>query len=264
MTEPRPIIHKVNDGICTISLNRPEVHNAFDNKLISELTTVLQAVTKKDDVRIVVLQAIGKNFSAGADLNWMKEMSDFSLQENEADALKLSELLELLNNISKPTIALVQGHTIGGGIGLLTCCDIVMATENAQFCFAEVKLGLVPATIAPYVIQKIGNSATRRYFITAEPFDVNEAKQIGLVHHIVPTTQLQQASSNLITAIIQNGPVAIAKSKHLINKLTPIDKTIKIKTAKFLAEVRSSSEGKEGVRAFLKKRQPSWLKTTDH
>lgn len=258
MTEPRPIIHKVNDGICTISLNRPEVHNAFDNKLISELTTVLQAVTKKDDVRIVVLQAIGKNFSAGADLNWMNKMATFSIQENEADALKLSELLQLLNSLSKPTLCLTQGRVFGGGIGLVACCDIVIAAEDTKFCFSEVKLGLIPATIAPFIIQKIGYSATRQYFITAETFDATTAKQLGLVHYVDSKSQLKIKCSELTQQILKNGPEAIAKCKQLIRYLTTFNESTLKETAKFLAENRSSVEAKEGIKAFLKKQKPKW------
>jgi len=255
---PNPIKQQTKNGICTLTLNRPEKRNAFDDALIAELINALKNIEEQPDIRVILLNAEGPHFCAGADLNWMQRMAEFSQKENEEDALKLAELLRLLNASTKPVIALAQGRTMGGGLGLLTCSDIVIATENAQFCFSEAKLGLIPATIAPYVIRSIGYSATRRYFISAELFDVAEAKQMGLVHQIVTQKNLMESAHALAKNIIQNGPQALAAIKNLLNQLNTVSHNDIRESAELLAYIRSSKEAKEGIRAFLNKHTPQW------
>lgn len=259
MRKNASIIHKKNAGVITITLNRPEKHNAFDDQLISELIKLLQLVDKDDSVRIIILNANGRNFCAGADLNWMKRMAKFNKEQNKADALKLAKLLQTMNTLTKPIIALIQGRVMGGGVGLVACCDIAIATEDVRFCFSEVKLGLIAATIAPYIIRSIGFSAARRYFISAEIFDAKKAQQIGLVHQLVTASQLFSVGLDLATAIMNSGPQAVAASKKMVNHLAIVDQSIIDYTATLLSEIRSSCEGQEGVRAFLEKRQPKWI-----
>ncbi|WP_423062315.1 enoyl-CoA hydratase/isomerase family protein [Candidiatus Paracoxiella cheracis] len=259
MSEHSPLIHDTANGISTITFNRPEKHNAFDDQLIADLTTLLQRIDKNADVRAVILKANGRNFCAGADLTWMKRMASFSKEENKADALQLAKLLHIMSALTKPIIALVQGRVMGGGLGLLACCDIVIAAEDARFCFSEVKLGLIPATIAPYIIRSIGFSAARRYFISAEMFDAQTAQQIGLVHELAPESTLISAGNDCVDLIMQNGPAAIAASKQMLNHLAIIDDSTIEYTATLLSEIRSGHEGQDGVRAFLEKRQPKWI-----
>lgn len=259
MSENSAIIYEDNAGISTITLNRPQKHNAFDDQLIAELIKLLQRIDKDDTVRVVILNANGRNFCAGADLNWMKRMAEFSCTENKADALELAKLLKTMSTLKKPIIALVHGRIMGGGVGLIACCDITIAAENARFCFSEVKLGLIAATIAPYVVRSIGFSAARRYLISAELFDAQDAQQIGLVHQLVAESQLPNAGLELATAIIQNGPTAIAMSKQMLNHLASVEQPVIEYTVSLLAEIRGSHEGQEGVRAFLEKRKPNWI-----
>ena len=250
------ILVETNTAISTITLNRPDKHNAFDDRLISDLTKTLLSLDKSDEVRVILLNAAGPNFCAGADLTWMKRMAHFTKEENKADALQLAQLLQTFSTLSKPIIGLIHGHVLGGGIGLVACCDLVIAADNTRFCFSETKLGLIPATIAPYVIRSIGFSATRRYFITAERFDAEEAKQNGLVHYITSESNLLTKGTDLAHQIIKNKPGAIAKTKTLLNHLSPMDSSMIEYTATLLAEVRSSTEAQESIRAFLEKRKP--------
>lgn len=249
-------------GRATITLNRPEMHNAFDDTLISALTGELKRLERDSSVRVVLLAARGKSFSSGADLNWMRRMADYSFDENLADAMDLAELMKTLANLSKPTIALVQGAAIGGGVGLVACCDIALASDNAYFCLSEVKLGLIPAVISPYVAAAIGPRATRRYFISAERFDAAEAFRLGLVHEVVRQGELEARAESLSMTLLQNGPQAMASVKALVAEvaLSFLDDDLISDTAERIAEARASDEGREGLSAYLEKRKPNWIR----
>lgn len=249
-------------GRATIILNRPEMHNAFDDTLITALTDELKRLGRDSGVRVVLLAARGKSFSSGADLNWMRRMADFSFEENLADAMGLAELMKTLAYLPKPTIALVQGAAIGGGVGLVACCDIALASEAAFFCLAEVKLGLIPAVISPYVAAAIGPRATRRYFLTAESFGAADACRLGLVHEVVPPGELAGRAEQLSRRLLQNGPRAMAEVKALVAEvaLSSLDDELIADTAERIAETRASAEGREGLSAFLEKRKPGWIR----
>ncbi len=248
------------EGAGVITLNRPDIHNAFDDQLIKDLTRALQKMEQHKSVRLVVLKANGKSFSAGADLNWMRRMADYSWSENYQDSLALASLMQTLYQLKKPTIALVQGAAFGGGVGLVACCDIVLASDKAQFCLSEVKLGLIPAVISPYVIKAMGKRQASRYFISAERFNALTAQQVGLVHEVVPMDEFAAYCSNFISEILSNGPAAIQAAKNLINFVDshPYDEEMLRETAQKISDIRASKEGKEGVSAFLEKRSPSW------
>lgn len=249
-------------GLATVTMNRPELHNAFDDLMIKALTSEFRRLNADPQVRVVLLAASGKSFSAGADLNWMRRMADYSREENLADSMSLAGLMRTLYGLSKPTIALVQGAAYGGGVGLVACCDIALATEQATFCLSEVKLGLIPAVISPYVMEAIGSRAARRYFLTAERFDAVEAQHLGLVHELVAAEGLRARGESLAALLMQNGPLALSAVKNLVAALTrtPIDDAMIADTARRIADIRSSDEGKDGVGAFLQKRPPAWVK----
>jgi len=248
-------------GVARLTLNRPEVHNAFDDALIAELTKAFQRLADDADVRVIVITANGKSFSAGGDLNWMRRTAAYSFEENLSDAEGLAAMLKALNELPKPTVALVQGAAYGGGVGLIAACDIVAATERAVFCLSEVKLGLIASVISPYVKAAIGESWARRYTMTAEPFDAERACAIGLVHDVVADdAALDAMGEHLIGLLLNNGPAAMAGVKDLIGYLRGcgIDEDVIAETAVRIARVRASDEGREGVTAFLEKRRPSW------
>jgi methylglutaconyl-CoA hydratase len=249
-----------NGGRATLWLNRPERHNAFDDGLIAELSAALAALAADSAIRVLLLAGRGKSFSAGADLAWMKHMAGNTAAENEADAQKMAEMLHRLDSLPKPTVALVQGAAMGGGVGLVAACDIAIATEDAQFAFSEARLGLTPATISPYVIAAIGPRAARRYFLTAERFDARRALGLGLVSAVVPAADLAAAANKLADILCQNSPGAMAEAKRLIADVTgrPIDAALRYETAGRIARQRASAEGREGVAAFLEKRKPNW------
>lgn len=252
MIKPSYIRQNVEKNICIITLNRPKKHNAFNEIVIIELKNVLKKIDTDENIQVVIINAEGKNFSAGADLDWMKQMAKFSRKKNEADALTLGNLFQQLDQLSKPTIALLHGCVIGGGIGLMACCDITIATIETQFCFSEVKMGLIPAIIAPYIVRSIGYSLARRYFLTAELFSAKEAKKIGLLHKIVNANELQSTGYTIAESIKKNGPKALLATKQLLNNLWPINKNIISKTATFLAAIRISKEARERINDFLK------------
>jgi methylglutaconyl-CoA hydratase len=250
-----------DDGVAWLVLTRPEVHNAFNDTLIAELTTVLAGLGTDERVRAVVLSARGRSFSAGADLNWMKRMAGYSEDENLKDARALAGLMRTLYELPKPTIALVQGPAYGGGVGLVACCDIAVAAETANFCLSEVTLGLIPAVIAPYVIAAMGERPARRYFLTAEKFTAREARRIGLIHETVPDEALQDTGRRIIRALLKGGPEAqvAAKSLALAVAARPIDDDLAEDTARRIARIRASDEAQEGIAAFLEKRKPKWI-----
>ena len=247
-------------GTATITLNRPEVHNAFDDTLIAELKEILQTTGADQAMRIVVLAANGKSFSAGADLNWMRRMADYSEDENFDDAMRLADMLQCLDELSKPTIAKVQGHAFGGGVGLVACCDIAVCAQSAKFSLSEVRLGLMPSIISPFVVRAIGAREARRYFQTAERFDADEAYRIGLVHRVVPPVALDDAADESSTTCSRAAPRPRPPPRTFIalNHQSPINKELLRDAAKRIADLRASPEGKEGVSAFLEKRSPDW------
>ena len=262
MSEETLIIDTATDGRATVTLNRPDVHNAFDDHLIQLLTRELEALDRDPSVRVVVLAAAGKSFSAGADLNWIKRTADYSEAENLADAKALAGLMKTLSGLSKPSVAAVQGAAYGGGVGLIACSDIAIASETAVFSLSEVKLGLIPAVISPYVIAAIGQRQAHRYMLSAERFDAREALRIGLVHQVTTAEGLEAGVGHMVETLLANGPEAMAETKKLIAAVAgrPRDGTLIADTAARIARVRGSEEGREGVAAFLEKRQPGWIK----
>ncbi|MFN0038907.1 MAG: enoyl-CoA hydratase/isomerase family protein [Burkholderiales bacterium] len=247
-------------GVARVIMNRPDVHNAFDDRLISELTSELRRLDHDPEVRVVVLAANGKSFSAGADLNWMKRMASYSEADNFRDASALAGLMRTLRGVRKPTLARVQGAAYGGGVGLVACCDIAVATSDATFSLSEVRLGLIPSVISPYVIAAIGERAASRLFLTAERFDATEAKFCGLVHEVTHADKLDETLGRLVGYLLQGGPLAQAAAKRLIADVSrqPIDEVLTEETARRIAAIRVTPEGQEGLSAFLEKRPPSW------
>lgn len=252
-------------GIARLTINRPEIHNAFDDMLIAELTETFQQLDQNRQVRVVVLQSEGKSFSAGADLNWMRRMAGYSAEENKADSLKLAGLMHVLNTLSKPTIARVHGAAFGGGVGLVACCDIAIASEKALFCLSEVRLGLIPAAISPYVVAAMGERAARRYFLTAERFGAFQALALNLVHEVVTSDALDSTIEAICGHLVSGGPSAISAAKDLIFAVAkaPVNETLIDDTAQRITDARASDEGKEGLNAFLEKRSPNWIGSRD-
>jgi methylglutaconyl-CoA hydratase len=250
----------ISHGVARVTLDRPELRNAFDDALIRNLHLSFEDLEKDDAVRVVVLAGNGPAFCAGADLNWMKRMAGFGYQENLADAQALAAMLARLDRMSKPTIARVHGPVFAGGTGLVAACDIAVGTPEAKFCLSEAKLGLSPATISPYVIRAMGERLARRYFLTAEVFDAEEAYRIGMLSALVPTDQLDATVDRLIKHLLAGGPEAHAKIKDLIRAVVnrPVDDALVADTAQRIAEIRVSPEGKEGIASFLEKRMASW------
>ena len=247
-------------GVATITLNRPELHNAFDDQLIAQLTTIFKAVGQDNNVRVMILAAKGKSFCAGADLNWMKRMVDYSYEQNFADASALAEMFLVLNELPKPTIARVQGAAFGGAVGLIACCDMAIGSKLSKFCLSEVKLGLMPATISPYVIEAIGARQARRYFTTAEIFSSRRARRIGLLSEAVTEEELDSTIEGLVEKLLKNAPNAVAAAKQLIFDVRDIpagEELINL-TSSRIAATRISEEGQEGLNAFLQKRRPNW------
>ena len=254
------IIVERKDGVGRITLNRPEVRNAFDDALIAALAKALAELDADSSVRVVVLAGNGPAFCAGADLNWMKRMAGYSYDENLRDARALADMLAALDRLDKPTIARVHGPAFAGGTGLVTACDIAVGTPEAKFSFSEAKLGLSPATISPYVLRAIGPRAARRYFLSAEVFDAAEALRIGLLSAVVPAAELDAFIGQLLEQLLAGGAAAHARIKDLVRDIAgwPIDDALRADTARRIAEIRASPEGKEGVASFLEKRKPSW------
>ncbi|HEX4523559.1 MAG TPA: enoyl-CoA hydratase/isomerase family protein [Casimicrobiaceae bacterium] len=257
----RSIAVEIRAAVAIVTLDRPDVHNAFDEVLIAELTAALQRLDRDQSVRAVVLTGAGKSFCAGADLNWMKRMASFSRPQNLADAKALARMLLTLNQLSKPTIARVHGAALGGGVGLVACCDIAIGELNAIFALSEARLGLIPATIAPYVIEAIGARPARRYFLSGERFTAAEAFRLGLLHGLAPLPELDGLINEILGALVTAGPAAQAECKALIRAVShrPADASMIADTASRIARVRASPEGREGVAAFLGKRKASWV-----
>jgi methylglutaconyl-CoA hydratase len=239
---------------------REKVRNAFNETMIAELTQAFRALGADDGVRAIVLAAQGPAFCAGADLDWMRRMSTYSLDENRRDALQLATMLRTIHDCPKPTIARVQGDAYAGGMGLLAACDMAVASFSASFCLSETRLGLIPATIGPYVVRAMG-SAARRYFLTAEKFDASEAFRIGLVHEIAPPDELDAKVNTMLGALMATSATAVAAAKQLVRDVAgrQIDDALVADTAERIAQIRASDDGREGIAAFLGKRKPAWL-----
>lgn len=251
---------QIHDQVATLTLNRPECHNAFDDAMVRELHTALLQVSSDANVRVLVLTALGKSFSAGADAAWMQRMSQYTYSQNAADATALADLMDTLAHLPQPTLALVQGSAFGGGVGLIACCDIAIATPQSQFCLTEVKLGLIPAVISPYVLRCLGVKMTQYYALTAEQFDAHRAQQLGLITAVVAPEQLAARGANVIDTLLRNAPIALTECKRFLNQAaepTPFAhrKALSIET---IARLRVSPEGQTGLQAFLNKRTPQW------
>lgn len=261
MTEALFRVERRARGVVRLTLDRPEIHNAFDDRLIAELTKELEGLGADPGARIVVLTGAGRSFSAGADLNWMRRTSSYSEAENLADARALATLMQTLNELPKPTVARVNGAALGGGTGLVACCDIVVASAQAVFGTTEVRLGLIPAVIGPYVLAAIGARQARRLMLTGERISAAEAARLGLVHEVVAAEQLDGAVERIVAELLNSGPAALAAAKRLIRDLggRPVDGALIDDTARRIASLRASSEAREGVGAFLEKRPPAWL-----
>ncbi|MCW5220236.1 enoyl-CoA hydratase/isomerase family protein [Verminephrobacter aporrectodeae subsp. tuberculatae] len=251
------------NAVLRITLARPEVRNAFSEEAIAALTAAFAEAGARADVRAVVLAAQGPAFCAGADLNWMRRMADYTREENLQDAAKLAEMLRVMHECPKPTIARVQGDVYAGGMGLVAACDMAVAVDTAGFCLSEVKLGLIPATISPYVVRAMGARVAQRYFLTAERFGAAEALRIGFVHEVVRAEALDAKVDELLAALRGTGPDAVRACKKLLRDVCgrEIDARLIATTVQGIADIRASGEGREGVQSFLNKRQPAWLRT---
>ncbi|HEY2344487.1 MAG TPA: enoyl-CoA hydratase/isomerase family protein [Xanthomonadaceae bacterium] len=260
-TSPQSLHVEHEAGIARIALARPEVHNAFDDTLIAELSAALESLDQDASVRVVVLTGSGASFSAGADLGWMRRMAQAGADENRTDALRLAKLMRTLDGLSKPTIARVNGAAFGGGVGLVACCDIAIALETASFALSEVKLGLVPAVISPYVIAAIGARQARRWFQTGEAFKADEAQRIGLVHAVADPHSLDAAVQHQCDLLLKTGPAAVKEAKALVRRIANAADAdaIDAANADLIARLRISPEGQEGLTAFLDKRKPNWI-----
>ena len=250
------------DGaVARITLNRPDIRNAFSDEVIAEITAAFQNAASRAEVRAVVLAATGPAFCAGADLNWMRRMADYSREENMADAAQLAEMLRVMYECPKPTIARIQGDVYAGGMGLVAACDIAVSVDTANFCLSEVRLGLIPATISPYVIRAMGARAAHRYFLTAERFDAREAHRIGFVHEVVSAEGLDAKVAELTNALVSASPAAVKACKQLVQDVAghEISAALIAGTVQGIADIRASEQGREGVQSFLQKRKPSWL-----
>jgi methylglutaconyl-CoA hydratase len=254
------LIVERKDAVGRVTLNRPDVRNAFDDALIASLAKTFAELDADPNVRVVVLAGNGPAFCAGADLNWMKRMAGYSYDENLRDARALADMLAALDRLDKPTIARVHGPAFAGGTGLVAACDIAVGTPEAKFCFSEAKLGLSPATISPYVMRAIGERAASRYFLTAEVFGAEEALRIGLLSALVPAAELDTFIGQLLDHLLAGSAAAHARIKDLVRDVAgrPIDEALKADTARRIAEIRASPEGREGIASFLEKRKPSW------
>ncbi|PFG51277.1 methylglutaconyl-CoA hydratase [Marinobacter sp. LV10R520-4] len=261
------VINTRSPGVTEVVLNRPEKRNAFDDVIIGQLIAAFEQIGQDSSTNVVVLRSEGKHFSAGADLGWMRRMADNSQQENLNDSRQLARLMSVLNSLPQPVIGLVQGAAFGGAVGLAACCDIVIATEQSKFCLSEVKLGLIPAVISPYVVRAIGERQARRYFLSAEVFDADQACEFGLVHIVATDNDdLQTRCDQMLQQLAGNGPQAMGAAKALIFAVSqqPLSADVIEDTARRIADIRVGQEGQEGLAAFLEKRAASWVPEDQH
>lgn len=256
----RTILYSVDKLICKVTLNRPEIHNAFDDLMISELHDALDKIEKDPEIRIVVITGAGESFCAGADLNWMRRVKDWSYEKNYEDALRVAELMEKIYSFPKPVITRVNGTTIGGGTGIVAASDIAIAVENAVFGLAEVKIGLVPSVISPYLIKRCGERVCREIFLTGERISARKALEFGLVNYVVPKEELDKKVGEIVNMLLSSGPNALRMCKELIKKVSELPLTeVKSYTADIIAKIRISEEGQEGISSFLERRKPKWM-----
>ena len=253
-------LEKDDRGIARLTLNRPEVHNAFDDQLIAELDSALKDLAGEPAVRVLLLSGAGRSFSAGGDLNWMRRAADYSHEENRADADRLAVMISALDRFPCPTIAVVNGAAFGGGVGLVAACDIAVASDRAVFSLSEVRLGLIPAVISPFVVNAIGQRAARRYFLSGERFDAVTAQRAGLVHDVAPHDELPQRIDALLEQLLAGGPSAQQTAKELLFRLrgNQDEEDPAVWTAQLIADVRATEEAHEGIDAFLTNRKPDW------
>jgi methylglutaconyl-CoA hydratase len=255
------IIQSTDNGVHTITLDRSEMRNAFNEEVIAELKQAFMAVAQNPKIRCVVLTAKGPAFCAGADLNWMRRMADYTHAQNMADAAELAAMLNAIYTCPQPTIARVQGDVYAGGLGLVAACDIAVAVESATFCVSEVKLGLIPATISPYLIRAMGARAAHRYFLTAERFSATQARQTGLIHEVTSAEKLDELIAQLTKDLVNAGPQALRVCKKLVHEVAEreIEPNLIANTVAGIADIRVTEEGREGIQSFLQKRKPNWL-----
>lgn len=257
--EYKTILLIPEEKVVRIFLNRPEVHNAFNSTMIVELDDAIERVKEDKSIRVIVLSGKGKSFCAGADINWMREIIHYSFEQNLEESLQLAELLHKIYVLPKPTVAMVNGTAIGGGIGFVSACDIALASEDAKFGLSEVKIGLVPAAISPYVIRRIGESKAREYFLTGKRISAQKAQDIGLINDVAPAEELEDKVEEIIQLLLASGPEALASCKELIKKVAHMSfEEAKSFTARMIANLRVSKEGQEGMASFLEKRKPLW------
>jgi methylglutaconyl-CoA hydratase len=247
-------------SVARLMLNRPDVRNAFNDALIAELTATFDALGRDAALRAVVLGGEGKAFCAGADLSWMRAMADYTWEQNRADAGKLADMLWAVYRCPLPVVGRVHGDCYAGGVGLAAACDVLVAAEGVTFCLSEARLGLLPATIAPYVVRALGEQAARRYFVTAERFDAATAHRLGFVHEVTPPDALDAKVDEIVATLVANGPMAVKACKQLVQDVAhrPITDDLRADTARRIADIRASDEGREGLQSFLQKRPPSW------
>lgn len=261
MSESVLDIRRPSPHVAEVWLNRPEVRNAFNDGVIAALTEAFTRLNQDTELRVVVLAGHGKAFCAGADLNWMRAMADYSWDENRADAGKLAQMLWTLDQCPVPVIGRVHGDCYAGGMGLASVCDVLVASDNVTFCLSEARLGLLPATIAPYVVRAMGEQAARRWFTTAERFSAAQGHAMGFVHELCAPDEIDARVAALVATLVANGPAAVRACKQLVRDVAgrPIDAALRDETARRIADIRASAEGREGVQSFLGKRAPNWL-----
>jgi methylglutaconyl-CoA hydratase len=264
MSTPTLDLRRPSPYVAEVWLNRPNVRNAFNDGVIAELTAAFTTLGFDEQLRVVVLGAHGKAFCAGADLNWMRAMSGYSWEENRADAGKLADMLWAIDSCPLPVVGRVQGDCYAGGMGLAATCDVLVAAEGVQFCLSEARLGLLPGTISPYVVRGLGEQASRRYFTTAERFSATRACELGFVHECVAAEQLDAKVAEIVAALVANGPAAVKACKQLVKDVAgrTIDAALRDETARRIADIRASAEGREGLRSFLEKSAPAWQDKT--
>jgi methylglutaconyl-CoA hydratase len=253
-------IRRPSRHVAEVWLNRPEVRNAFNDGVITELTETFRALGADADLRAIVLGGHGKAFCAGADLSWMRAMASYSWEENHADAARLAEMLWTIYSCPVPVVGRIHGDCYAGGVGLAAVCDVLVAADGLNFCLSEARLGLLPATIGPYVVKALGEQASRRYFVTAERFTAAEARALGFVHEVVAADALDAKVTEIVALLVANGPAAVKACKRLVQDVAgrPIDAALREDTARRIADIRASAEGREGIAAFLGKREPGW------
>ncbi len=253
-------IRRPSPHVAEVWLNRPDVRNAFNDSVIAELTEAFRSLGDDPQLRAIVLGGHGKAFCAGADLGWMRAMAGYSWAENQADAAKLAEMLWTIWSCPLPVVGRVHGDCYAGGVGLAAVCDVLVAAEGLHFCLSEARLGLLPATIGPYVVRALGEQASRRYFVTAERFDAAAAKALGFVHEVVPAAGLDAKVAEIVALLVANGPAAVKACKQLVKDVAgrPVDAALRDETARRIADIRASDEGREGLQSFLGKREPAW------